>query len=266
MSERIAGVRGKFYPRSCAEIEHMIKRFNAVLDENLKDRGVLKLLPKAIISPHAGYIYSGFTANFVHRISKNNEAKRVVVIGPSHHVHIEGVSGSFFDTVETPCGDMEVDKEYLKELKEKFNLTFVSKAHELEHSTETQFPFIKEYHPSAKVVELIYGRVDYREIALIIDHILSKSENLLIISTDLSHFYTKAKAKVLDSICIEGVVKKDIKILNSGCEACGIIGVKGMVEVARIRDFDIKLIDYRTSADTSGDESSVVGYGGFVVL
>ena len=258
--KRVAGARGQFYPSSCSEIEGMIERFNTVLDQHLKDKTILKDVPRAIISPHAGYIYSGFTANFAHRILANAKPKRVVVIGPSHHVFIDGISGSFFDEYESPCGNMAIDKEYLEILKDKFSLKFAPKAHSVEHSTETQMPFIKHYNPHIKVVELIYGRVDFQEVALIIDEVLKDKDNAVVISTDLSHFYTKQKAKVLDSICLEAIQKRDVKLFDRGCEACGIIGVKAMVEVARIRGLKVKLLDYRTSSDTTGDESNVVGY------
>ncbi len=262
---RKAGNRGSFYPQSCSEIERMIAHWNSLLDGHLKDRSILLQKPRAIISPHAGYIYSGFTANFAHRILANSKAKRVIVIGPSHHVMIDGVSVSEFDSYESSCGDISIDREYVEQLKKSFTLTFSPKAHNLEHSTETQMPFIKHYQPDAKVVELIYGRVDPHYIAQIIDFILKDSQNVVVISTDLSHFYTLDQANRLDHICLEAIDRLDLNLFDKGCEACGMLGVKAVVEVAKREHLKPKILDYRTSADASGDKSRVVGYVSVVI-
>ncbi len=260
-SKRVAGVMGQFYPSSCSEIGTMIKKWNQYLDKNLSDKSILKEIPKAIISPHAGYIYSGFTANIAYRLLANSDAKRVIVIGPSHRVHIDGLSASMFDQYQTPCGNMEIDLEYIQNIKKQYNMGFNKEAHKTEHSTETQMPFIKHYLPSAKIVELIYGKIDYKEIAKLINTLLRDKENVVVISTDLSHFHNLKKAKELDHICLKAIVeKKDYRILEQGCEACGITGVKAMLKVADDKKLFSHLLDYRTSADASGDESRVVGY------
>ncbi len=258
--KRVAGVRGQFYPKNCSEIEKMIQKWNRILDEKLSDKKLLKEVPRAIIVPHAGYIYSGFTANFAYRLLANSKAKRVIVIGPSHRVYIDGLSGSTQEYYETPCQDLEIDIEYLEKIKKHFPIGFSQKAHSTEHSTETQMPLIKHYLPHAKVIEFIYGKADYRKIAKLIKDLLKDRDNVVVISTDLSHFYTLDNAKKLDNICLNGMLKKDISILDKGCEACGMIGVKAMLQVADEVDLTVDLLDYRTSADASGDESSVVGY------
>jgi len=258
--KRVAGVRGQFYPKSCSEIEKMIKKWNMLLDEKLSDKKLLKEIPRAIIVPHAGYIYSGFTANFAYRLLANSKAKRVIVIGPSHHVYIDGMSGSKQDSYETPCGDLEIDTNYLEKIKKNFPIEFSQKAHSVEHSTETQMPFIKHYLPHAKIIEFIYGKADYRKIAKLINELLKDRDNVVVISTDLSHFYTLENAKKLDNICLNGILKKDISMLDKGCEACGMIGIKAMLQVAKEAKLSVDLLDYRTSADASGDKSSVVGY------
>ena len=264
--KRAAGVRGQFYPQSCIEIDGMIEKWNHILDQHLKDKNILALTPRAIISPHAGYIYSGFSANIAHRVLANSKPKRVIVIGPSHHVYIDGVSGSFMDSYETPCGDIKIDLEYLQLLKKSFSIGFSPKAHHLEHSTETQMPFIKHYNPDAKVIELIYGKESYHHLSKIVTYLLKDTQNTLVISTDLSHFYNLKEANTLDQICLEGVAKRDISIFERGCEACGIIGVKAIIESCNILGLKTKLLDYRTSADASGDENRVVGYMSALIL
>ncbi len=260
MSIRVAKNAGSFYPNSAKEIEKLIEMFNTIIDKNSAFKKNLNISPKAIISPHAGYIYSGFTANIAHRVLANSKVKRVVVIGPSHHTYFKGVSASYYQKYQTPIRDLEIDLDYLTVMKKNFDLKFVESAHHLEHSTETQMPFIAHYQPNVKVIELIYGDVDYRELAKIISWLLEDNLTSVVISSDLSHFYSNEKAKVLDSICINGVKKLDNTILDMGCEACGILGIKGAVKSAIKLHLKSQILDYRTSGDVTGDESRVVGY------
>ena len=123
-----------------------------------------------------------------------------------------------------------------------------------------QFPFIKHYFPDAKIVELIYGDIKAKSISEIINFILNKQECGVIISTDLSHFYNLEDANRLDNICLNGIQNLDLDILESGCEACGKTGVKAMLLSAKKLNLTPHLLDYRTSADVSNDNSRVVGY------
>jgi len=257
---RIAGNMGAFYPAQCSEIEKMIAHWNGILDEALTDKSVLDARPRAIIAPHAGYVYSGFTANIAHRVLGKAHPKRVVVIGPSHHVYFEGVSVALSDEYQSPCGPVAIDRTYSEALAREFGLIHVPEAHQKEHSTETQIPFIRHYEPKAKVVELIYGKIDYSALVPIIEKILADPDNAVVISSDLSHFYTLEQAKQLDSVCLAGVAEEDIALLDKGCEACGILGIKAMIAVAKKHGWKTRLLDYRTSADASGDTQRVVSY------
>ncbi|MEA2110522.1 MAG: AmmeMemoRadiSam system protein B [Campylobacterota bacterium] len=258
--QRSAAVRGTFYPRSCNEVGKIIASFNDELSKRLKDKSILKQNPRAIIAPHAGYVYSGFTANLAHRLLKNSSAKRVIVIGPSHYVHIKGVSSIDADSYETPCGELPIDRDYLALMKKSFSIGYAPDAHRQEHSTETQMPFIKHYFQKAKVIELIYGEVSYLELAKLCYELLKDQDNVIVISTDLSHFHTEQEAEKLDNICLNAIAKKDNTLINQGCEACGLTGVKAILEVAKKVNYEVKLLDYSTSADYSGDKSRVVGY------
>lgn len=259
MTIRKDAVAGQFYPDSPTEIEKMIEHYNKILDENLKDKEVLNLAPRAIIVPHAGYVYSAFTANFAFRLLANTRAKRVVVIGPSHRVFVRGTSVSDYDTYETPFGDLPIDNQLVEDLKERFGLLFEPQAHQ-EHSTEVQMPFVKRYDPEAKVVELVYGDENPANLAEVIDYLLNDPDTVVVISTDLSHYYDIQKAKTLDNICLKAVSDLNPEELHQGCEACGKIGVEAMLLAAQKRNLKPVLLDYRTSADASGDESQVVGY------
>jgi AmmeMemoRadiSam system protein B len=252
-------VKGQFYPSDPKEIIKMFEHYNSILDEHMKDKSLLTLKPRAVVVPHAGYIYSAFTANIAMRLLANSRPRRVVIIGPSHRVYLKGSSVSDYDQFETPLGNVEIDKALVSELKEKFGLTFVPDAHH-EHSTEVQVPFIKYYMPEAKVVEIVYGDEDPARLAKVIDYLLDDPETAVVISTDLSHYYDILKAKQLDNYCLRAVKELNSGFLHKECEACGKIGLEAMILTAREKGLKSLLLDYRTSADASKDTSNVVGY------
>jgi len=257
---RKASVRGQFYPKECAKVKTVIKEFNQTFDSlNIPDN-IKSIIPKAVIVPHAGYIYSGFTANFAYRFLKHAKPKRIIVIGPSHHHAFKGISGSYYETYETPCGSLDIDSAYLFALAKKFNIGFEPRAHEHEHSTEVQFPFIQHYFPKIQVIELIYGEIQANTLAAIISALLHNKDNCLIISSDLSHFHDLKEANLLDENCLKAVQNLDLHELKKGCKACGFTGIKSMILAAKQLKLSSKLLDYRTSADTSNDTDSVVGY------
>lgn len=260
MSTRDTAVCGQFYPANPDDIQAMLEHYNQILEEHLKKaEGVLDLKPRAVIVPHAGYVYSGFTANIALRLLSNSDIKRVVVIGPSHRVYLKGTSISEFDTYHTPLGAMYIDQSLVEDLKERFDLDFIPDAHH-EHSTEVQIPFVKTYTPDVSVVELVYGDESPAKLADVIEYLLADPETAVVISTDLSHYYDIKKANELDSICLDAVKKLSTAELHQGCEACGKIGVEAMLIAAKKVGLRSILLDYRTSADASGDESQVVGY------
>ena len=260
MSTRETSVAGQFYPSNPDEIHAMLDHYNEILDEHLKgDDGLFHLKPRAVIVPHAGYVYSGFTANIALRLLSNSNAKRIVIIGPSHRVYLTGTSVSEFDTYQTPLGALEIDRALISDLKERFDLHFKPEAHH-EHSTEVQIPFVKNYAPKVSVVELVYGDESPEKLSKVIAYLLEDPETAVVISTDLSHYYDMTKANDLDSICLDAVQTLNTHELHQGCEACGKIGVEAMLIAAKKSGLKSILLDYRTSADASGDKSQVVGY------
>ena len=252
--------KGRFYPADPAQIDEMIGYWNNIIDNNLKDNSILNIIPGAIISPHAGYIFSGFTANIAYRVLANTKAKRIIVIGPSHHVYIKGISISKFDKYETPYGYLDIDLKYIQTIEDKFEFSFDTQAHFLEHSTETQMPFIKKYIPKAEIIEMIYGNLHDSKLLQIIKFILKDPDNAIVISSDLSHFHNLETAEAIDQNCLTGVVNKNLAILNSDCEACGLTGIKAIIKASIDFNLKTKLLDYRTSADASKDTERVVGY------
>ena len=247
---------GSFYPGSGQEIRSMFDVFeNAFQDE----KKLLEIGARVVIVPHAGYVYSGFTASLAYRILAKSSVKKVLVIGPSHHHYFEGVSIGDFERVATPFGELRYEKALAETLREKYGYLYEPQGH-AEHSTEVQFPFIRAYMGDASLLEAVYGKCGYQDLEPLIEEALNDEGFGVIISTDLSHFYDLESAQRLDSVCLEGVVQESVEMLKSGCEACGKLGVMAMVEVAKKRGLKPTLLDYRTSADASGDKSRVVGY------
>ncbi len=254
--KRAMSVAGSFYPASQEEIESYLKYFNKVFEKHFS---LIDTESKAVIVPHAGYIYSGFTANVAYRILQNSAIKRFVVIGPSHRIGFNGISLCEYEEYDTPFGPLKSDPEIVKNLQENFQIGCIAQAHQ-EHSTEVQFPFLKYYIPDATMVELVYSSIDVESVSKIIDFLLEQDDIGIIISTDLSHFYTLKEANLRDQICINAIENLNLEKIEEGCEACGMIGVKAMLISAKKHSMKSHIIDYRTSADVSNDTESVVGY------
>jgi len=255
MKNRMMSVAGTFYPAQCSGINRYIDTFNKAVKLETP-----KVLARAIISPHAGYVYSGFTANTAYGMIDTHKIKRVIVIGPSHRVYINGASVALYENYQTPCADLVMDMEYSKKLIEKYEVLSFDPAAHAEHSTETQVPFIGHYFSNVSLVEIVYGDLDYKSLVPIIENALMDEENFVVISTDLSHFYTLEEANKLDNRCLKAVERMDIQGLDTGCEACGMIGVKAVLQASKNQGLKAHLVDYRTSYDASSDASSVVGY------
>jgi len=254
--KRNMSVAGSFYPANSTEIKRYFAHFSKLYDET---KQLPHIKPRAVIVPHAGYVYSGYTADIAYRMLQNAGLKTIVVLGPSHRVAFEGVSLGRYESYETPFGVIEANDILAKEIAERFGLAFVASAH-VEHSTEVQFPFIKYYLPDVRIVELVYSDTTPFYLSKIIEFVLEKKDCGVIISTDLSHFYTQSDANKLDSVCLNAIANLDLKALHQGCEACGRIGVEAMLQSAIKMELQTQILDYRTSADASGDMSRVVGY------
>ena len=254
---RRESVAGSFYPAHEDDQRKYFEHFNKILRDH--DIKLPDIKPRAVIVPHAGHVYSGFTANMAYRLLQQSGIKKFVLIGPSHRVAYPGSSLCEYESYATPFGPLMGDEEMYKKLAERFKLPCYPQAH-AEHSTEVQFPFIKYYIPDAKILEIVYSDEDPARLASIIEYVLGFEEWGVIISTDLSHFYTLKEAQQLDAICVEAIEQLDVAMLHKGCEACGKRGVEAMLIAAKKLHLKPQILDYRTSADASGDTTRVVGY------
>lgn len=254
--KRQMSVEGTFYPQRAVELERYFEHFSTIYDE---ERSLPDIKSRVAIVPHAGYIYSGYGANIAYRVLQNSGVRKFIVIGPSHKVAFKGASLCDFDSYDTPFGDIKSCDSLLQRVKQRFSISCFSQAH-AEHSTEVQFPFIKYYIEDAQITELVYSDISEQDLCEIISFVLSEKDCGVIISTDLSHFYTLSNAARLDNICLEAIEKIDTQRLDQGCEACGITGIKALLLYAKKTGLKPLILDYRTSADASGDTQRVVGY------
>lgn len=249
--------QGTFYPAECTAMTSTLQH----LESSAFPRTVAGD-PRAVIVPHAGYVFSGRTAMQTYAAIAGKRFKRIVVLGPSHHVRFEGISGSFVDALETPCGLIPVDHPYLKRLSRLFSIGYAREAHALEHSTEVQFPMLRHFWPGTPVIELIYSEVSRQTLGMLMIHLLRDPQTLLVVSSDLSHYHPLEEAKKRDHACIGGILQ-DRKQFEH-CEACGKPGIVALTRATTFKGWHRLLIDYRTSADAFGDTDRVVGYIGVV--
>lgn len=253
---RSASVMGKFYPTTSHEMERFILQWRSE-----------KSIPgcRAGIVPHAGYIFSGECA--WRTLSKLDwtEFTRVVIIGPSHRLPFSGVSVFTGDTYETIGGEHPYDTAFAQSLVSDLNLKSIEQAH-YEHSTEVQVPLIHTLQPQLPVVECVYGERAELKLETLIRHILLVPGTALLISSDLSHFYTEEEAKKLDDHIIEAVETCNVDELQKG-EACGKPGIQALINYCHDEHKRLTTVDYRTSADSPmGDSGRVVGYLSAVML
>ncbi len=256
---RQPAVAGSFYPADPEELKASIHRY---LD---KVEPVQKA-PKAVIVPHAGYIYSAPIAASAYARLKGAAGKitRVVLIGPSHRVGFEGLAVCHADQFATPLGNITVDTESREKL---LNLSFVDyldQAHVLEHSLEVQLPFLQELLGSFQLLPLVAGDASADQVCQVLEMVWGGEETLIVISSDLSHYHSYATARELDRETTDYIEKLQYEKLDFD-SACGRVGVGGLLAYAKSHGLKIKNVDLRNSGDTAGDKFRVVGYGAYVI-
>ena len=258
-SIRKPAVAGSFYPAEP-------KALHAQVTALLRAAAVGAPVPKAIIAPHAGYIYSGPIAASVYArvASARGTIRRVVLLGPSHRVAFHGLAAPSVDYLETPLGRIAVDRSAWQQLADMPQFTIDDSPHAREHSLEVQLPFMQEALGEVAVVPLAVGDASPPEVGEVIERLWGGPETLIVISSDLSHYYDYDTAQRLDretSSAIEALRYEDLDYES----ACGRVPVSGLLYVARKRGLKVSTVDLRNSGDTAGDRARVVGYGAYVV-
>ena len=260
MIARDAAVAGMFYPDDKAVLENFV-------ESSLKNSSKFAQRPKILISPHAGYVYSGeCAAKTIGQLSALSQDKKykILLVGPSHRVYIKGAALCGADYFKTPLGNIEVDRDESLRLSNRFGfLEIEDNAHRFEHSLEVQLPFLQKTLKNFSIVPVVYGEIGYEEIEALIEFFLDGDDKISLISSDLSHYYDEKTANELDGYCINAVEKLNMDALAK-CEACGIVGIAAATLYAIKHNLKSKTLDYRTSAKAGGDRDRVVGYGGFI--
>lgn len=260
MLTRPAAVAGSFYPADAKELHAQIQQ----LLGNAKNPPIPNT-PKALIVPHAGYIYSGATAAAAYNtlVDSKDAITRVVLVGPSHRVatrHIATTSANYF---ATPFGDIAVDQDAIQTLVVSRNVVVNDEAHRWEHSLEVQLPFLQHVLTSFAIVPLAVSGDLGDTLHDCIMQFWNDPHTLLAISSDLSHFHPYHEARTRDKNTCERILQRKVGI--SPEQACGCTAINGLISVLQEQHSSINLLDYRNSGDTAGDKRRVVGYASFAV-
>lgn len=262
---RRAVVAGQFYDGNAAQLSAQIDGFLAAAKPDKNIAGQVR----ALIVPHAGYVYSGQTAAFAYKAVQGNDFETVVIIGPSHQYGFEGCSIYPEGGFETPLGVAAVDKPLAQALSKASGFSFIPEAHQNEHSVEVQVPFVQKTFPKAKIVPIVMGYPDEQTIRIMaaaLAKVLKDKKALVIASTDMSHFLKKEKANAVDAETISLVQNlKTNSILRKVVGGENVLCGGGPVLAAlfyaqKMGEAKVGIFKYADSAQTTGDESNVVGY------
>jgi AmmeMemoRadiSam system protein B/AmmeMemoRadiSam system protein A len=223
--------------------------------------------PKAVIAPHAGYRYSGATAGYAYHAlaPRRGQVERVVVVGPAHRVRVAGVGLSTARAWATPFGPLEVDAAACCELAEMPGVVVADDAHAPEHSIEVHLPFVHEVFGEVSLVPLVVGRASVAAVAQVLDAVWGGPETAIVVSSDLSHYLDETAARRRDRTTATAIVEGRAADIGPQ-DACGCLPIGGLLTAAVGHGLAPRLLDLRTSADTAGEPSRVVGYGSFALL
>ena len=249
---RPPAVAGTFYPRTAGVLASDVEQL-------LADAPVYEgPAPRALVVPHAGYVYSGPIAATAYAALRaaGTRVRRVVLLGPSHRVFLHGVAAPDAQWLRTPLGDVEIDVVALDAAGVPRNAA----VHAREHSLEVQLPFLQRVVPTAKLCPIACGDASPEEVGAVIESLFAE-DTVVVVSSDLSHYMPYAQGRVLDEETAARIVALDDRL--DGERACGFVGVRGLLWVARRRGLVGKLLDLRSSGDTAGPSDEVVGYGAF---
>ena len=259
---RPAAVAGTFYPADVAEATRQLDGFLA----EARRRPADPRPPKALIVPHAGWVYSGPIAAsaYVRLLPLRGRITRVVLLGPSHRVAFRGLALSSAEQWASPLGPVVLDRAGAERLLALPGLGLLDQAHAQEHSLEVHLPFLQAVLGDFMLLPIVVGDAPADMVAAAIDAVWGGAETLIVVSTDLSHFLDYAGCRRQDQATVAAIERLDGAAIGRD-GACGRIPVGGLLDVARRRGLEIVTLDVRNSGDTAGDKSRVVGYGSWVL-
>ena len=255
---RPAAVAGRFYPASAPALGRLVDKCLA------KARPGRSAKPKAIIAPHAGYIFSGPIAGSAFRpwVEEAATIQRIVLVGPSHSVYFDGLALPSHTQFATPFGNVPVDLDSVKQLRGLPQVQVFDAAHEQEHALEVELPFLQRTLQDFQVVPLVVGEASDEEVGEVLDLLWGGPETRIVLSSDLSHFHSYEAARRIDRATADRIEAGAGDELT-GNHACGYRAIRGFLRAAAARGLTVETTDLRNSGDTAGPRDRVVGYGAF---
>ncbi len=251
MNIRPAAVAGLFYPALAHELTGMLAGW-------LDAIAASPPCPRALIVPHAGYVYSGPTAAHGFACLRDSEIEHVVLFGPAHRLAFAGMAVPECEAFATPLGTVPLNRDGIAEALQHPAGCRLDAAHAMEHSLEVQLPFLQYILPEFTLTPIVIGQIDDAPVAELMQRLWGDERTLMLISSDLSHYHPYAEARRLDEQTIARILSLDAPIDHA--QACGATGINGLLRLARRNRLQPRLLDYRNSGDTAGDRQQVVGY------
>jgi MEMO1 family protein len=260
-SIRPAAVAGMFYPREPRVLAAEVQALLGGVEEVAPRLG----FPKALVVPHAGYVYSGPVAAraYDELAGARGIVRRVVLLGPVHRVPVRGLAAPGALAFETPLGTVPVDHAALRALHDLPQVVKSDPAHAMEHSLEVQLPFLQTVLGEFTLVPLAVGMASVAEVAEVLERLWGGPETLVVISTDLSHYHSYDEARSVDSATLARIAACATDIDHD--EACGATPLNGLLSFARKRSLPVRLLAACNSGDTAGGRDRVVGYSSFAL-
>lgn len=258
---RPAAVAGMFYSAQPAQLQHDVHQYLAQADMSK----LPTIKPKAIIVPHAGYVYSAPIAATAYNTLRplRQQIKKVVLLGPAHRVPFCGLAAPSSDFFMTPLGQIKIDRDAIQRIRVLPQVITLDAAHAQEHSLEVQLPFLQSVLDDFELIPLVVGDADKQAVADVLNLLWGGDETLIVISSDLSHYHHYDVAQQMDRATSLAIEKQQPENIDYD-RACGRNPVNGLLSVAQQKNLHIKTLDLRNSGDTAGDKNRVVGYGAYV--
>ncbi|HWQ37673.1 MAG TPA: AmmeMemoRadiSam system protein B [Burkholderiales bacterium] len=257
-STRPPAVAGLFYPSEARDLQREVARLLAAASTPARAP-----LPKALLVPHAGYVYSGpVAASGYARIAPlHGRIERVVLLGPAHRVAVRGLALPSVDAFATPLGAVRLDRPSMQALAGWPQVCVSDRAHAEEHSLEVHLPFLQALLEDFSLVPFAVGDATEWEVAAVLERLWGGDETLVVVSSDLSHYLPYTGARAMDEATARRILRLEPGLDHD--QACGAAPINGLLVTAQSRRLGCELIDLRNSGDTAGDCSRVVGYGAF---
>ncbi len=258
---RPAAVAGSFYPEAPAALAADVRAHLTGAQTRYSPTGAV---PKALIVPHAGYVYSGpiAAAGYAQLNAGRETIRRVVLFGPTHRVPIRGLALPSARAFATPLGTVDIDRKAAAAALLLPQVCANDAAHAFEHALEVQLPFLQAVLENFRIVPFVVGDATPGEVAEVIDLLWGGAETLFVVSSDLSHYHRYAEAREIDRVTGDAILALSATLDHE--QACGATPINGLLLAARRHGLRAKLLDLRNSGDTAGDKSRVVGYASFV--